>query len=170
MIAANHHVAASWPAEADSVAHVRRWVGDQLDAVGFGRVDDMVLIASELVTNALRHSRSGRGGHVVVALWVIAGSYVELNVREHGHDGPPVHPVARLAALTAESGRGLHIVRTLATASACSPARWCIHGPGAGGWCSWARLDWTAVAVPAPRPAESCLSASQVRRIPELIS
>src|SRR5690606_22409875 len=59
----------------------RRFVRKHLD--GHPRLDDAVLAVSELVTNAVRHSASGDGGTVTVALAEIPGA-VRVEVTDGG--------------------------------------------------------------------------------------
>lgn len=57
------------PGEVASVPRVRHYVRDLLAAAGHAHHDDALLLVTELVTNAVRHSRSGRpGGRVTVAV------------------------------------------------------------------------------------------------------
>jgi serine/threonine-protein kinase RsbW len=75
--------------------------------------DDAVIIASELAGNAIAHSQSGqRGGTFGVHLAVLNARFVVVVVTDQGG---PAEPQARDACTDADSGRGLHIVRTLAT-------------------------------------------------------
>ncbi|MFE0173631.1 ATP-binding protein [Streptomyces sp. NPDC059002] len=69
------------------------------------RVDDVTLIVSELVTNAVQHAQGGCRLRVEVA-----GNRVTVEVR----DASPVHPRIRRSNVVRESGRGLAIVRQLA--------------------------------------------------------
>ncbi|WP_214103905.1 ATP-binding protein [Acrocarpospora catenulata] len=48
------------PGVATSAATARRYVSTLLEKSGFGRIDDAVLLVSELVSNAVLHSESGR--------------------------------------------------------------------------------------------------------------
>ena len=92
-----------------SVAHARRFPGDLLGA-GHPRLDDIELCTSELVTNSVLHSDSGRGGHVTI---VAAGDErtVQISVID---DGGGVVPPCAPRDLESENGRGLVIVRELA--------------------------------------------------------
>lgn len=80
-----------------------------MSAVCEGLADDVVmtaaLLASELITNALRH-----GTGTITVLVTRARAAVRIDVV----DESPVDPRPRRAALDDESGRGLLIVETLA--------------------------------------------------------
>jgi anti-sigma regulatory factor (Ser/Thr protein kinase) len=76
-------------------------------------LDDLVLVVDELAGNGIRHTASGRGGKITIAL--LAGDGVlRAEVSDDGADG--ARPVLRVDP-EAESGRGLNIVDALA-------ARW----------------------------------------------
>jgi anti-sigma regulatory factor (Ser/Thr protein kinase) len=86
-----------------------------------GRDDDGIasLLVSELVTNSVRHSHSGRPGGTVAILVIITPDEVLIGVTD---DGGPDEPVPQAAGEDgddgeAESGRGLRLVVELA-------ARW----------------------------------------------
>ena len=100
-----------------SVALARRFVGDTLSGWG---CDDFVdagrLLASELVTNAVLHARSGIT--VVVRLH-------RTGVRVEVHDGSPAAPTVRDYGDEAMTGRGLALVADLA-------ARWGVDRDGSG--------------------------------------
>ena len=66
---------------------------------------DLVLVASELATNAIRHGRPP------VTLELRRQTQA---VRLDVHDGDPTEPVLTAATADVESGRGLAIVRALA--------------------------------------------------------
>ncbi len=81
---------------------LRDWQLDDL-------VEEAVLIASELVTNAIRHGRSREADEVELA-WQRQASRVVCLVS----DRSPLPPVLGLADRDAESGRGLQVVEALA--------------------------------------------------------
>jgi anti-sigma regulatory factor (Ser/Thr protein kinase) len=66
---------------------------------------DLALLASEVITNAIRCSQASC---VVVVRWV------EARVRVEVTDAEPARPVARNGSLDAEGGRGLVLVESLA--------------------------------------------------------
>ncbi|MEW9552779.1 ATP-binding protein [Nonomuraea sp. NPDC050783] len=81
------------------------------EALGRGHPlhDDVVLLTSELATNAVLHTRSGSGGSFTVTV-TSTQSVVRVSVRDSGSDGPPC--VCRTGARST-SGRGLPLVETL---------------------------------------------------------
>jgi anti-sigma regulatory factor (Ser/Thr protein kinase) len=111
---------------------------------------DAELIASEYVTNALRHTASGEGGavHVTVAA---APDGVRIEVTDHGSATRPPPGTGQAGAFPGrqgaspgssrigagtwedENGRGLMIVDSLAT-------RWGHYGLGDGQVTAWAEL------------------------------
>ena len=118
------------PHAPQSVALVRRQVAADLRAAGAGdeALDDVALVVSELVGNAVRHGRELPGGGLR-AHWALTwdvhrdvpGGVVRLEV-EDGGCGPGAPSPAALD--DAESGRGLALVGLLATrwGSAATPS------------------------------------------------
>lgn len=108
--------------EADQVGHARREVARYLD--GCPAAEDATLIVSELVTNAVLHSRSRHG------MLTVHGEryprYVWLEVSDAGGNWE--------AGSDGDGGRGLAIVAALA-------AEWGIDGDGRGRTI-WARIEW----------------------------
>jgi serine/threonine-protein kinase RsbW len=123
-----------FPGRPDQVAHARRFVARVLD--GCPVADDALLCASELASNAIRHTRTGRSGKFQILVWRGQASAC-VAVLDDGSDTAP-----RLAAgqpgRLAESGHGLLTVQTLA-------AWWGHHTYRDGstrGTAVWFRLDW----------------------------
>jgi anti-sigma regulatory factor (Ser/Thr protein kinase) len=94
--------------------------------------DDVDLVISELITNALLHARADRR--------VAADSTIRLDLQYDGDglhcrvtDGSGLPPTPEDAADTAESGRGLLLVQALSAAWGWAPA---VHGKVV-----WARFD-----------------------------
>ncbi|MGQ0846375.1 MAG: SpoIIE family protein phosphatase [Sporichthyaceae bacterium] len=87
-----------------AAAEARRAVGALAESVGADLLEDLRLVVSELVANAVRH---GQPGHDVVLRVVAQGSRLRVEVRNTG--APFVVPDP--AEPTAESGRGLGLVR-----------------------------------------------------------
>lgn len=100
------------PFEVSSVWHARRRLTLDLRTVGVhpGRIDDAVLVLSELVGNALRHARPVPPGMVQVT-WAVDHDEVEISVTD---GGGPTRPRALNLPVSALGGRGLAIVGDLA--------------------------------------------------------
>lgn len=98
------------PGAERSVAHARRFVRDMVGD-GHPAVDDAELCTSELVTNAVVHTRSGDDGGRVTVTVARGGGVLEICVGDDGaaSDLPHVR-----AAPFAEDGRGIVIVTALA--------------------------------------------------------
>jgi anti-sigma regulatory factor (Ser/Thr protein kinase) len=95
--------------------------------------DDFILLASEVVTNAVVHSRSGLpGGVFTVHAEVRPGYFAWLEVEDQG--GPWIEQ----AAPDEEHGRGLALVAALA-----GDGNWTVEdGSTPGTRIVWAWLDW----------------------------
>jgi anti-sigma regulatory factor (Ser/Thr protein kinase) len=100
------------------------------EAVGEGHpfAGDAELITSELVTNAVTHTRSGKPGGSLVLAVRAHPDQVQILVRDSGGPSAPTRTSA--ADLGGEHGRGLAIVNALATewgshASPSGRATWC---------------------------------------------
>ena len=104
-------VSLSLPFAVDSAGHVRTALGTWLDHRGSDPrvVDDARLVATELVSNSLRHARPLANGTVLVR-WQEEGSALVLSVCD---GGGPTEPEAVEAAPYDVNGRGLKIVDAL---------------------------------------------------------
>jgi anti-sigma regulatory factor (Ser/Thr protein kinase) len=114
------------PGQPRYVARAREFV-----SIALGRdhpcADALTVIISELVTNAVIHSRSGRdGGTVTITVRPFPGPgdglggqrhRVRVEVTDDGADGLPA---LRLVGACDVGGRGLHLVDALAAAWNCS--------------------------------------------------
>jgi anti-sigma regulatory factor (Ser/Thr protein kinase) len=96
-----------------SVAHARRFLRDLLGA-HHPALDDTELCTSEVVTNSVVHSDSGRGGHVTIVAAEDGAQIVQVTVINDGTGGVPLASAPPDAE--AEDGRGLVIVGELADA------------------------------------------------------
>lgn len=118
------------PATAASAAIVRRQIADELMTTGIAPalVEDAVLIASELVTNAVQHAETLPAGDLIVA-WEADRHGVVIRVTDGGGSERPHvrHPGPRET-----SGRGLALVEAMAS-------RWGVI-TGARGTTVWASL------------------------------
>jgi hypothetical protein len=117
---------------------VRKDLAPVLD--GCPVADDFVLLASELVTNAIVHSRSGLpGGVLTVRAEVRPGDFAWLEVEDLG--GPWIEREP-----DEESGRGLDLVTALA-----GEGNWAVeNGSVPGTRLVWVRLDWSRPTAGAP--------------------
>jgi len=98
-----------FPGREDQVGQVRRFVAELL--AGYPERDDVALCATELSTNAIRHTASGHGGFFAIELsW--AGMTIRLSIADAG---APAGPVLRRRDpdTLEEAGRGLDVVASL---------------------------------------------------------
>jgi anti-sigma regulatory factor (Ser/Thr protein kinase) len=102
-----------------AVGHVRRWLRDLVGA-DHPCFDDAAVCASELLTNALRHTDSGRGGRMRVDL-----AYDQRSLRVEVTDDGGAATVPYIRDVPDESGRGLRIVEAYADS-------WGVERRGAG--------------------------------------
>ncbi|MDO9379889.1 MAG: ATP-binding protein [Nocardioidaceae bacterium] len=110
------------PFAPQSARSVRRSLAEYLEQrrVQQGVIDDVLVVASELVSNAIRHGRPTSDGTFGVA-WRLDGPDLELTVRdagEHGDSTIAARPPSRIAS----DGRGLAIVAALSS-------RWWVEDP-----------------------------------------
>jgi anti-sigma regulatory factor (Ser/Thr protein kinase) len=125
-----------FPGTPDQVAIARRFVARVLD--GCPVADDALLCASELASNAIRHTRTGCRGKFQVVIWRGLTSAC-VAVLDEGSGTVPALAVGTSGVLS-ESGHGLMTVESLA-------AWWghrtyrdgAIHGTAV-----WFCLDWPA--------------------------
>jgi anti-sigma regulatory factor (Ser/Thr protein kinase) len=96
-----------FPGTSESVGRVRHWLRAALGACP--AVDDAVLLASELTTNALVHSASGQSGSFAVMV-SHRSAYVRVEVVDQGGPWQPGD------IGDGQHGRGLLIVGTVARA------------------------------------------------------
>ena len=97
------------------------------------RLDDIELVASELVTNAIRHTPSGRTGSLLTLRIRGTAGWARVEVGDLG-SGSWVEPSP--VGEDDECGRGLVIVNALADLAGQEPA--------ADGQVSWAEIHWDA--------------------------
>ncbi len=103
-----------------TLATMRQW-----DVTGRG--DDIVLVVSELLTNAMRHAAGSRSRGAIRLGLIQPGPYVLCAVA----DPSELVPVPREPDYLAETGRGLHVISALSD-------RWGCTRPGAAGKVVWA--------------------------------
>jgi len=130
-----------FPGQASQVAVMRSWIARLLPACD--PLDDLLVLASELASNAVTHTRSGHrdGWFTVEVTWTSAAARVV--VGDQGSDEVPAsqaHPGGEAAEL--ESGRGLLLVGALSAA-------WGIAGDAEARWL-WAEVGWRSRGGPLP--------------------
>jgi anti-sigma regulatory factor (Ser/Thr protein kinase) len=133
----NPHPALCWgrdfPGDADQVREARHWIEDLLPECD--PLADLLLLASELCSNAITHTRSGLDGGLfsVHVEWAPALARVVI-----GDQGSPTLPAigAGTGDTAEECGRGLWLVDQLADSwgTACHPA----------GRVVWVDMSWRA--------------------------
>jgi two-component sensor histidine kinase len=116
--------------EPASASAVRREIALDLDLHGVApeRIDEVALVASELIGNAVRHSDVSERNELDVN-WTVDSKAVVLSVE----DPSDAVPVPRHAPADAPSGRGLTIVQALTSAWGVEPTQ--------RGKRVWARID-----------------------------
>ncbi|HWM73616.1 MAG TPA: ATP-binding protein [Nocardioides sp.] len=112
------------PVDLEAVDGVRTQVVDLAASWGFSELEDLEVVTSELVTNAIVHARSAS----VVEIRLVLGDCVEVAVS----DADPEPPVKRIPYEQHTRGLGLHIVDALCEA-------WGVRQAPAGKTV-WARL------------------------------
>jgi serine/threonine-protein kinase RsbW len=112
----------------EEIRSVRDFV--KLAVFGCPVADEVVLLASELATNAIAHTASGMDGTFAVSVHVQDG-WLRMEISDLGSD---TAPSLRPSRPPDESGRGLRLVDVLAS-------RWGFHG-GPRGRVVWFEMDW----------------------------
>jgi anti-sigma regulatory factor (Ser/Thr protein kinase) len=103
------------PGQPEQVALARAFVARTLSN-GCAHADTAELLASELVTNSLQHSRSGRsGGRITVTLLAIPGGIRAEILDDGALSVPTFRSRPDESPRLAENGRGLQLVETLST-------------------------------------------------------
>jgi anti-sigma regulatory factor (Ser/Thr protein kinase) len=124
--ASGHRV---FPGRADQVARARRFAVESLDPGAEAR-DQVSLLVSEAVTNALLHSSSGRDQGTFAVTYALSGGRIRVEVRD---DGAPVAPRRRVHGVDSMTGRGLDLFDAIAD-------RWGFRGDERGR-VVWFELD-----------------------------
>jgi anti-sigma regulatory factor (Ser/Thr protein kinase) len=104
-------VTVQFPGDAASVAQARALVTQTLGE-DWPALHDVLMMASELASNAVRHTASGAGGMFGVTVSV-TGHTVRIEVNDTGSPTVPAIPDGD-ADLACDGGRGLRIVNALA--------------------------------------------------------
>ena len=120
------------PGTAVAVSQARRFVAGVIGD-GFPALDDVLVLVSEVASNAVQHTASRDGGMFEVAVWV-TGSSVRVEIGDQGGTCEPTVASQDSPGVLA-GGRGLRIVEALA-------ARWGHAGDELG------RVVWFEVVCP----------------------
>lgn len=123
----------SFPGVPEIVAVARRLV--RATHEDSPRLADIELVTSELVTNAIRHTPSGRAGSLLTLRIRGKAGWARIEVGDLG-SASWIEPTE--TAEEGECGRGLLIVNALADRAG--------HEPVPGGQVSWAEIHWDAPA------------------------
>ena len=126
-----------FPGEGRQLGVLRQWLASLLPD-GPAR-DDLVLVATELASNAICHTGSGQGGWFAVEV-TMCRSAVRIGVADGGGAGRP----RVIEEPAAERGRGLLLVRALSLRTG--------EHPAGAGRLVWADIRWDAAA---PAAAQS---------------
>jgi anti-sigma regulatory factor (Ser/Thr protein kinase) len=119
--------ARTFPGRPESARAARLWAISHLPP-GSPAADDVAVMVSELVTNALCYSRSGLPGGSVIVRLKIGGGQIRVDVIDQG--AVLAEPI-RVVDTGHQLGAGLAIVRELAdTFAAEGPHRWFTLGLG----------------------------------------
>lgn len=94
----------------DAVGIARRGLDPLEREVGSAKLNDMRLLVSELVTNSVRHARSGEGDELELEVSV-SGGLIHVCVTDHG---PGFEASSRTPGDDPGSGWGLFLVEQLA--------------------------------------------------------
>jgi serine/threonine-protein kinase RsbW len=100
-----------FPGTPDQIPRVRRYIRSEL--AGLPALDNAMLAASELAANAITHTASGHpGGMFSVHLTLASPHHIAILVTDQGGPNQPQisHP-----GTDQDSGRGLHVVASLAS-------------------------------------------------------
>lgn len=123
----------SFAGRSAELRHVRRWL-DRLLPAGTVR-EDVVAIAIELATNAVRHTATGQGGRFTVEVcWRDYPRVLRISVTDDGAPQGPRWPAGPCPV--GESGIGLYLVCALASRTG-------EHGDARGRQV-WAEVPWDA--------------------------
>lgn len=123
----------SFPAEREAISRVRRQLRARLEEDGLaGVADDVVLICTELVTNAVLHGCLGFPPGITVQVTVV---WSDVQLRLDVSDPSGTRPKEQVFSASRTSGRGLRLVDELSD-------RWGVEtAPSGSGKTVWTELD-----------------------------
>jgi anti-sigma regulatory factor (Ser/Thr protein kinase) len=101
------------PAAPESASQVRHRIASDLShrTIASEVIDDVVLVVTELLSNAIRHAQPLPGGEVTVT-WEVDANGVTVRVTD---GGAPSQPEVQHPSVRDVSGRGLALVEALAS-------------------------------------------------------
>jgi serine/threonine-protein kinase RsbW len=117
------------PHQSGAPGQVRRWLRESLPDLPEDARDDLLVCATELVSNAVRHARPLPGGDLCV-VYTLGPADVEVRVLD---GGSRTHPHVCAVNLDSAHGRGMFIVSKLST-------DWGARTLGDGSQEVWARV------------------------------
>ncbi|GGZ14073.1 ATP-binding protein [Streptomyces poonensis] len=156
--AASRTASCALPSRYEAVREARQFTRGTLDQWDLGdRFDEICLVVSELVTNALRHGLPGASSrfpaqHPHVRLHLMRWTErLVCAVRDPSHDSPVAHGSEDFSEdFSAESGRGLFLVGSFADSWGWHPLAGTLNG----------KVVWAMFRL-GPEPAASAVPAGQ---------
>jgi len=160
---------ATLPGRPEEVSRARAFIRRVLSRLPGVDSDAATLLTSELVTNAIQHTRSGAPGGTVTVVVLALHSGVLIEVTDAGSPGTPIVK----GDLYAAEGHGLYLVQRLAAQwgylrDATGTTVW-FHLRG-GEPVNLAPLDAGSVQAKAPKPRSPAEESSSVGPVPKLIA
>jgi Histidine kinase-like ATPase domain len=140
----------TFPGEREQVACARDFVKRVVGCCPM--LDEAVLLTSELCTNTLQHTASGRGGAFEVTVYR-ARDWLRVEVRD---DGSETAPAIRGFEELSEDGRGLELVDLIAS-------RWGQNGDEYGRSVFF-ELRWNCPRMTRRQPTGALMTAAQAER------
>ncbi|GAA1463179.1 ATP-binding protein [Nocardiopsis exhalans] len=105
----------SFPGLPEQVSEARRWALQTLTQWGIDVPEQFALVVTELATNAIDHTHSGRTGGQFTLRLALHVDHIRVTVRDAGPRQGRT-PTRRTPQLSAQHGRGLALVDALTRA------------------------------------------------------
>lgn len=105
----------SFPGLPEQVGEARRWALHTLTSWGLDVPEQFALVVTELATNAIDHTHSGREGGQFTLRLALHADHIRTTVRDAGPRQGRT-PTRRTPNLSAQHGRGLSLVDALTRA------------------------------------------------------
>lgn len=121
----------SFPGEPRQVSEMRNWLKSFLPE--FPAREDVLYVASELATNAIKHTRTGQGGWFNVEIVVRGGEGIRMAITDAGGLTTP----RIVDEPDCEHGRGLRLVRALSASDG--------YSGDESGCLVWAEIPWKGI-------------------------